>query len=123
MRIHSGMPGGVTLSHFLPPSRVTCTWPSSDPVQITPLPAGDSMMVKIVQSYSTLVLSCVIGPPEVPILDLSLRVRSGLMTSQFCPSLVVFMSTLEPMYSVFGSCGENTIGKLHCCLLYTSDAA
>ena len=29
------MSRGVTSVHFLPPSRVTCTTPSSDPAQIT----------------------------------------------------------------------------------------
>ena len=34
-RPNSGIPGGVTFVHVPPPSRVTCTSPSSDPVQIT----------------------------------------------------------------------------------------
>ena len=32
-RPRSGMSGGVTLVHVLPPSRVTCTRPSSEPAQ------------------------------------------------------------------------------------------
>ncbi len=46
--IHSGMPFGVTFSQFLPPSRVTCTRPSSEPAQITPFVTGDSLKVKMV---------------------------------------------------------------------------
>src|SRR5581483_12408276 len=60
-----------------------------------------------------LVLSLVIGPPDEPCFDLSLRVRSGLMTSQLCPSLADLKSTLPPAYIVFGSCGEKTMGKFH----------
>src|SRR5581483_5701394 len=60
-----------------------------------------------------LVLSCVIGPPDESCFFLSLRVRSPLMVSQFCPALVVFIITFEAMYNSLGSCGENAIGKLH----------
>ncbi len=35
MRVKSGNPAGVTFCQFFPPSRVTCTTPSSDPAQIT----------------------------------------------------------------------------------------
>ena len=46
MRAKSGRSGGVTFSQFLPPSRVTCTKPSSDPVQITLPSCGDGAIVK-----------------------------------------------------------------------------
>ena len=39
---HSASPRGVTFFHVAPPSRVTCTTPSSLPVQITPFSCGDS---------------------------------------------------------------------------------
>ena len=35
MRVNAGRPPGVTFVQFLPPSRVTCTRPSSDPAQMT----------------------------------------------------------------------------------------
>ena len=39
---------GVTLVQLSPAFRVTCTCPSSDPVQITPAVTGDSAIVKTV---------------------------------------------------------------------------
>ena len=47
-RVNSGMSGGVTLAHVFPPSRVTCTRPSSDPTQIVSRSWRDGAMVKIV---------------------------------------------------------------------------
>ena len=41
---HSASPRGVTFFHVAPPSRVTCTSPSSLPVQMTPFSCGDSAM-------------------------------------------------------------------------------
>ena len=35
MRTKSGASGGVTLVQLRPPSRVTCTMPSSEPAQMT----------------------------------------------------------------------------------------
>jgi hypothetical protein len=37
-------------------------------------------------------------------------VRSGLIGAKLWPSLVDLKMTLLPMYSVFGLCGEMTIG-------------
>ena len=47
---HSGKPGiaAVTFVQVLPPSRVTCTRPSSLPAQIRPFCFGDSAMAKMV---------------------------------------------------------------------------
>src|SRR2546430_11591697 len=69
----------VTFCHFSPLSVVTCTRPSSLPAQISPSRLGDSAMAKTVPYVSTPVLSPVIGPPAHFCLDLSLRVRSGLI--------------------------------------------
>jgi len=96
MVAHSGSPGGVTFRQLLPASRETCTRPSSEPTHSTPFSSLDSASAKIVQKYSTLVLSCVTGPPEEPSFAGSLRVRSGLITSQLWPSLVERCSTFEP---------------------------
>ena len=46
---HSGKPRGVTFFQVLPPSRVTCTRPSSEPAQSSPGASGDSARAKIVQ--------------------------------------------------------------------------
>src|SRR4051794_30454096 len=84
---HSGRPDieAVTFCHFSPLSVVTCTSPSSLPAQIRPSRFGDSAMANTVPYVSTPVLSPVMGPPAHFCLDLSLRVRSGLMACQFCP--------------------------------------
>ena len=42
---------------------------------------------------------CVIGPPELPCFDLSLRVRSGLISSQICPSSRLRRSICAAWYS------------------------
>ena len=63
-RPKSGMPGGVTLVHVLPPSRVTCTRPSSEPVQMTFLSFLLGPMAKITAYTSGPFMSPVIGPPD-----------------------------------------------------------
>src|SRR5205085_9247216 len=80
---------------------------------MTPRSVGDSITVKMVSKYSMLVLSLVIGPPDGPCFDLSFRVRSALIASQLCPSLVDLKSTFAAEYKVFGSFGEKTSGKFH----------
>src|SRR6266849_257661 len=87
---HGGKSGifADTLVHVLPASRVTCTWPSLLPVQITPACLGDSAIAIKVPPYSGPMLSPV-RPPEGPSLLLSFRVRSGLITCQLCPPLTV----------------------------------
>jgi hypothetical protein len=51
-----------TLVQFAPPSRVTCTRPSSVPAQITPRSIGLGAMVMIVVKFSAAVTSGV-SPP------------------------------------------------------------
>ena len=48
-RVHAAIAFGVTFVHVFPPSRVTCTRPSSDPVQIVFFSIRDGATVKIVQ--------------------------------------------------------------------------
>src|SRR6202049_984076 len=120
---HSGMAFGVTLSQCWPPSRVTCTNPSSVPAQIKSFCTGDSTTEKIVSYTSTPVLSLVIGPPEAACFALSLRVRSGLMIVQLIPASVVLNNTSPAKYNVLGSWGEKTIGSVHWNRCLTSAAA
>ncbi len=70
----------TTFVHVLPPSRVSCTLPSSVPAQITPALTGDSAIVRMVQWNSAAVLSVAISPPDDCCLLLSFVVRSGLIT-------------------------------------------
>jgi hypothetical protein len=86
----------VTLVQLPPPSRVTCTRPSSEPVQMVPFSFGDSAMVNTVPTYSTLVWSLVMGPPEGPSVLGSFRVRSGEITVQLEPSSVDLKTTFAP---------------------------
>src|ERR1041384_513602 len=85
----------VTLVQCAPPSCVTCTWPSVLPVQITPAFAGDSAIAYKVAPSNVVRLSEVM-PPELPWCDLSLVVRSGLITVQLWPPLVVMKTTCAP---------------------------
>ena len=48
MRAKSAMPFGVTFFQLAPPLRVTCTYPSSEPAQMTPPSFGDGAIVKTV---------------------------------------------------------------------------
>ncbi|HEX2077771.1 MAG TPA: hypothetical protein VHG08_08685, partial [Longimicrobium sp.] len=112
MRLKSPSSRGVTSVHVPPPSRVTCTRPSSEPVQIVPTSRGDGAMVKMVPYVSTPVWSSVIGPPEGPRVAGSERVRLGEMRSQLLPSLVLRHRCCEPTYSTPASCGEMTMGKV-----------
>src|SRR5258708_38662128 len=106
------MPGMllVTLVHVAPPSRVTCTSPSLLPVQITPAFTGDSASPYTTSAYSTPMLSGV-SPPEMPCFDLSLRVRSGLITCQLLPPSVVTCTNWLPTYTRLWSNGEIVIGN------------
>src|ERR1051325_5427334 len=85
----------VTLVHVLPPSRVSWTRPSLVPAQITPACFGDSAIANTTPAYSTPMLSPV-SPPENPMRDLSLRVRSGLMIFHVCPWSVVTCTNWLP---------------------------
>src|SRR5437016_3503104 len=100
----------TTFVHVLPPSRVTCTFPSSVPTQIRFGSIVDGAIARIVQWNSAAVLSTTIGPPDDFCLLLSLVDRSGLMTSHDWPWLVDLKSTLPPKYTVCPS-GPRTIGE------------
>src|SRR4051795_11919149 len=86
-----GTPGmlPVTFVHDLPPSRVTCTLPSSVPAQITLRSFGDSLSATIVPYVSAF-------EPAVMIFATSRCERSGEITSQLSPRLVRRNSTLPP---------------------------
>ena len=71
--------------HVFPPSRVTCTFPSSVPTQMTFGSTGDGPIEMMVQWNSAAVLSVTIFPPDDCCFALSSVVRSGLMTSHECP--------------------------------------
>ena len=103
MRTKSGASRGVTSSQPAPPSRVTCTSPSSDPTQITSASWYEGAMAKTVAYVSTPVWSLVSGPPDGPIVDGSARVKSGLICSQDAPSLVVFQTFCVPVYRTSGA--------------------
>src|SRR3569623_631791 len=98
---HCSIPGmfAVTLVHVFPPSRVSCTSPSFVPAQISPFVIGDSAIANTTSPYSTPMLSGV-RPPEIFCFDLSLRVRSGLITFHVLPPSVVSCTTWLPTYTV-----------------------
>src|SRR5258706_2154446 len=58
-------------------------------------------------------MSVVIGPPDLPCLLLSLRVRSGDISSHVSPSSRVRSRTCEAWYRTVGSCGDTMIGAFH----------
>src|SRR5262245_8999509 len=87
---------GPTFVQVLPPSRVTCTLPSSVPAQTTFASRGLSAIEMIVQWNSARVLSLEISPPLDTCFVLSLVVRSGLMIDQCSPRSAVLKSTLPP---------------------------
>src|SRR5688500_18985548 len=113
-RPNSGMSFGVTFAHVFPPSRVTCTSPSSEPAHRMFTSRFDGPSANTVAYTSGPFMSPVIGPPECPIVFGSWRVRSGLIRSQLCPPLVVFHTCCDEVYSTFGSTGEKMIGYVHC---------
>ena len=86
----AGTPAGsFGFVHVVPPSRETCTFPSSVPTQTTPAFTGDSAMVVMVPKCTTpslresMSLACL---PKMVILSRSaLFVRSGLTTVQVSP--------------------------------------
>src|SRR5262245_13767867 len=104
MRPHCGRPvmAAVTFVQFLPPSRVTCTTPSSVPTQLVLESTGDSDMERIAPTVSAPLRSSQIGPPLESCLVLSLRVRSGLIGVKCAPPSVEWNSTLPPKYTSLG---------------------
>src|SRR6266566_1792576 len=110
---HAGILGmfAETLVQCAPPSRVTCTSPSFDPVQITPASSGDSAMASRFAPSNVMRLS-VDTPPELCWCVVSLRVRSGLITFQLEPPSVVTCTTWLPTYTFVCSCGEIAMGNV-----------
>src|SRR5262249_55363327 len=100
----------TTFVHVLPPSLVTCTFPSSVPTQITLGSTNDGAIVRIVQWNSAAVLSTTIGSPDDCCLLLSFVVRSGLMIDHDCPWSVDLNTTSPPKYTVVPS-EASTIGE------------
>src|SRR5437764_6460191 len=84
----------TTFFQSFPPSVVTCRLPSSVPAQRTPARKGDSAKLIIVVWYSAPVFSKATGPPADFCFDLSLVVKSGLMTVQDLPKSVDLKTTL-----------------------------
>src|SRR6185295_12047579 len=97
-----GMPlmFAVTFVHVLPPSRVTCTLPSSVPTQITSLFLRDSAIAKIVVCISAAELS-IVTPPDCSCFCFcgSFVVRSGEMRSHVWPWSRERKRNCEPMYT------------------------
>ena len=89
MREVCGIFLGVTFVQLFPLSFETYINPSSLPAQSTPCFTGDSAKVKISAYTSAPVLSFVIGPPLCFIVNESCRVKSGLITSQLSPRLLL----------------------------------
>src|SRR3954454_23993165 len=87
---------GATFFHVLPPSRVTCTLPSSVPAQMTFGSRGLSAMEMMVQWNSARVLSFEMSPPLAICFDLSLVERSGLIIVHVSPRSLVLNSTFPP---------------------------
>src|SRR5487761_1987959 len=71
-------------------------------------------MAKIVAYTSGAFMSCVIGPPEGPMVLGSWRVRSGPIRAQLWPASVVFQRCCELVNSRRGLTGEKMIGYVHC---------
>ena len=88
IQVASGTPGtfASTLVHEPPPSRVTCTRPSSLPTHISPASSALGAMVRIVV-WSSAPDASMVSPPLMwaTCLEGSLVVRSGEMTSQVEP--------------------------------------
>ena len=78
----------VTLVHVLPLSRVSCTWPSLVPAQISPFSSRDSAIA--ITDERVLDADVVAGEPARKLLaGLVVGDRSGLITSQLWPRFVV----------------------------------
>src|ERR1051325_310460 len=99
-----------TFVHVLPASRVTCTRPSSLPVQITLESVGAKLTVSRVPYVSAPEMSYSIGPPLVTCFAFSVRVGSGLVARHGSPPSLLLTSTLPPRYTVFASRGDTAMG-------------
>src|SRR5882757_6139049 len=94
---HDGMPVMFfdTSFHFAPPSFVYQTLPSLVPAQISPLSTSDVAIAKITSGANCPRLSPTM-PPDDMIRLASCVDRSGLMTRQLWPPLLVWKMTLQP---------------------------
>src|SRR5690348_10192318 len=66
-------------------------------------------------------MSCMIGPPAIGCLLLSLRVRSPLIAVQFLPPSVDLNSTFEPMKTSFAFVRETAMGEVQLKRYFKSD--
>src|SRR5712692_5523926 len=94
---HDGMPVMFfdTSFHFAPPSFVCQTLPSFVPAQISPFSTSDAAIAKITSGANCPRLSPTM-PPDGTMCAGSCVDRSGLITCQLCPPLVVLKMTLQP---------------------------
>ena len=113
-RPKSGMSFGVTLVQLRPPLRVTCTRPSSEPVQITFTSFLLGPTEKITPYTSGPFMSPVIGPPDFSCVSGACRVRSPLSTFHVRPPSSERHSRCDDTNSIFGLIGENRMGNVHC---------
>src|SRR5437762_10401669 len=103
-----------TSAKVLPPSRLTCRFPSSVPAQTTPGIAGDSEIETIVlYDVTPSFLESCVRSPGTPISVTVLRsicfVRSALAT-HVSPWLYDLNNRLPPIQMIFGLCGDITTG-------------
>src|SRR5271157_3648133 len=96
----------VTFVQLAPPSRVTCTCPSSVPTQMTFGSFVDGVIRMTALKVSAPELSFTTGPPDDCCLLLSFSVRSGLIGFQVRPRSSLLKSTFPPAYSTVGLNGE-----------------
>src|SRR6267378_2004312 len=111
----------LTSLQCAPPSRVTCTFPSFVPAQISPRLRGDSAIAKTTPAYSTPMLSGV-SPPEGRCRVVSLRVRSGLISFHVTPASEEACTCWLPTYTVLWSNGEIVSGNVHTKRYFTAAA-
>src|SRR5215467_7913340 len=97
--LHSVTTGGAMFFQVFPPFFVIWMLPSSVPTQITPSFTADGAIVRTVPRRFLVSFS-----------SARMRVRSGLISSQLVPALLVFIKNCVPRYSRCGSCGEQTMG-------------
>src|SRR5215813_1873432 len=97
MTAHAGRPVMFfdTSFHFAPPSFVYQTLPSLVPAQITPRSTSDGAIAKITSGANWPRLSPTMPPEEMMYFG-SCVDRSGLITCQFWPAVVVLKMTLQP---------------------------
>src|SRR5262245_13587693 len=94
---HAGMPLMFfdTSFHLAPPSFVYHTLPSLVPAQSRPRSTSDGAIAKITSGANCPRLSPT-RPPEDTMYFGSCVDRSGLITCQLCPPVVVLKTTLQP---------------------------